>query len=140
VTDAALELPDCGFAVLRNVAGRNNDFIVARSGCRVHTAAIGCVMRGCEAIECYRVHQHADGSLSVTVQLRGPTASLDGERFRQTIVKIVEGWPVELKIVDAMPRSLTGKHRWVVSDFPVREETSDAEVQLPGGSLVGNER
>jgi phenylacetate-coenzyme A ligase PaaK-like adenylate-forming protein/O-antigen/teichoic acid export membrane protein len=117
VTDFPLETPDCGFAVLRNVAGRCNDLILSRAGRHVHPTLLNEVIECDAAIRCYRVHQRADGSLSVALQLTGPGATVDTARLRKRIARLADGYPVAVEVVDAIPRTPAGKHRWIVSEL-----------------------
>jgi phenylacetate-CoA ligase len=58
VTDHALELREKGFAILRNIAGRNDDLLVTRSGRIIHPALIDAIFEeAVDPIRRYRVHQ-----------------------------------------------------------------------------------
>lgn len=126
VTDAPLERPDHGFARLRNIAGRNNDLVVSRSGEFLHSARFDALFKyEAKTIRRFRLRQHADGAIAVTLELNDPKAALDTADLGRRISDLVGGYPVSVEIADSIPQTPAGKHRLVVSDL-------DAANQLPG--------
>jgi phenylacetate-CoA ligase len=120
VTDAALEVPDHGFAVLKNVVGRNNDLIVSRSGGLLHSAHFDALFKyETRLIRRFRVHQQTDGGVRVALELTDPAASLDLAPLEAKLRELVEGYPVTLEVVEALPRTPAGKHRLVLSDLDI---------------------
>ena len=63
------------------------------------------------------MHQGADGSLSVLVEVNDSSASLGMASLEQKLTDLVEGYPVKLEVVDALPQTASGKHRTVISDL-----------------------
>jgi phosphoenolpyruvate phosphomutase len=120
VTDAPLEMPSQGFAVLKSVSGRNNDLIVTRTGRRLHSARLDAFFKyENKHIRRFRVRQHADGALSVAVELDDPGSYLDAHTLECRLKELVEGQPIALQVVQAIPQTPAGKHRLVVSDLDV---------------------
>jgi phosphoenolpyruvate mutase len=118
ISDAPLEYPAQGFAVLKNVAGRNNDLIVSRSGRFLHSARFDALFKyDTEVIRRFRVRQHADGSLAVALELNDPGAALDTTGLERKIRDLVEGYPVKVEVADTLPQTPAGKHRLVLSDL-----------------------
>ena len=117
ITDAPLEIPARGPAILKNIAGRDHDLIISRSGRCIHANRIAEVLTYDRAIRRFRVHQGADGSLSVLVEVNDSSDSLGMASLEQKLTDLVEGYPVKLEVVDALPQTASGKHRTVISDL-----------------------
>jgi phenylacetate-CoA ligase len=118
VTAAPLEVPNSGFAVLKDVLGRRNDMVVSQSGRLVHSLGIKHVFEHCPGVRRFRAHQDAEGGLAVTVEA-SEGARPDTAEARRQLVELLEGYPVHIE-VGAIPGTLAGKHRWVVSDLAER--------------------
>jgi phosphoenolpyruvate phosphomutase len=132
VTDALLDWPDRGFAVLKNVSGRNNDLIVSRTGRFLHSARFDALFKyQSKGIRRFRVRQHADGSLAVSLEVDGPPAAIDLAGLEQKIRDLVEGYPVRVEVMTALPQTPSGKHRLVLSDL-------DVARQSPGTASTAN--
>ncbi len=118
ITDARLKVPVQGFAVLHDVAGRDNDLILTRSGRALHSARFDALFKyGTDVIRQFRVRQHADGALTVALELNDATASLDLSTMERKIRNLVEGYPVKVEAVTSVPTTPAGKHRLVLSDL-----------------------
>ena len=120
VTDAPAEVPPRGFTILKNVAGRSNDLIVSGSGRFVHATLLYEIIEYEKAVRYYRLHQRADGSVRVAIQLKESGASLNADKLQRKIAGALQGRAVELEVVDLLPPSPAGKHRWIVSDLTKR--------------------
>jgi phenylacetate-CoA ligase len=116
VTDVPLRRPARGFAVLGSIAGRANDVVLSRSGRMVHPALLDEIVEH-RCARHFRLHQHADGSASVMVQSAHSAASMDTDLLKQEIEEVLEGYPVGIEVVDSIPPSRSGKHRWITSDL-----------------------
>jgi phenylacetate-coenzyme A ligase PaaK-like adenylate-forming protein len=118
LSDAPLDLPARGFAALHNVAGRHQDQVFARSGRRIHAFLVDAVFESMANARRWRVHQQADGSLAVVLELFDGGQKVDTARLSAQLQEVVEGYPVRIEVVSALPTSSAGKHRWVLSDLP----------------------
>jgi phenylacetate-CoA ligase len=127
LTDAPLSVPARGFALLHNVSGRRQDQVFARSGRRIHAFLVDAVFENLPNARRWRVHQQADGSLSVALEPFDPARKLDAARVAARLGEIVEGYPVRVEVVPALPSSAAGKHRWVLSDLPHAQLLHDEE-------------
>jgi phenylacetate-CoA ligase len=116
VTDTPIQHPQSGFAYLTNVAGRHQDLIINKAGEPLFAGWFEDVLEYNDAIRRYQVHQHASGKLSVTLELNSPEAKLDVTNVKQRFSE-KSGFPVEVAIVEKMPSSRAGKHRWITSDL-----------------------
>jgi len=149
VTDAPLECPDNGFAILKNVAGRNNDFILTRTGRWFHSARFDAFFKyQSKGIRRFRMRQRADGSISVALEIENDADAVDTQSIQRGLRDLVEGYPVRVETVDSIAQTAAGKHRLVVSDLihepVVKEDSTNRGSQLPSGSSkdrsVGNEK
>jgi phosphoenolpyruvate phosphomutase len=135
MTDASLELRQRGFACLHNVVGRNNDLILSRSGRYLHSSHFDALFKyETHAIRGFRVRQHVDGVLSVSLELSDPSVSLDLMRLQRKIGELVEGYPVKVEVVETLPHSPSGKHRLVLSDLDAANPVERAPTPHNAGS------
>jgi len=144
VTDAPLNRPDQGFSILKNVAGRNNDFIVTRSGRYLHSARFDALFKYfSKAIQGFQIRQDSKGALSVMLELTDRTTLKDFAGLERKIGELVEGYPVELEVVESIPQTAAGKHRMVISQLaatslnewiwrsPVSAQTENVGCDIP---------
>jgi phenylacetate-CoA ligase len=134
VTDAPLNCRDHGFAILQNVAGRNNDFIVTRSGRLLHSARFDALFKyHSKAIQGFQIRQNEKGALIVMLELNPRSAPADLERsiLQRKIQELVEGYPVTLEIVASIPQTAAGKHRIVMSQLAATA-FSECSRRCPG--------
>jgi phenylacetate-CoA ligase len=133
VTDAPLECPEHGFAILHNIGGRDNDLVFSRSGEPLHSVWFDDIFEYHKAVRRYQVHQRAGGEIDVLFELTDPAAQLDLHGLERTLREHV-GYPIKLTIADAIPKTAAGKHRWILSDLatstaaaprPVRAASTD---------------
>ncbi len=115
-TDSPIKRLSHGFAVLQNVAGRNDDVILTRTGGRVHPACVDAVFEACTSVRRYRVHQDSSGRLAVNIELQDDQSRVSLTRIRRQLKTLVEGFPVLIKVVDQIEQTAAGKHRLVTSD------------------------
>ena len=141
VTDAPLNCPDHGFSILKNVVGRNNDFIVIRSGRFLHSARFDALFKyHSKAIYGFQIRQDENGALAVLLEmnLRSAPADIDVQGLQRKMHELVEGYPVTLKVVESIPQTLAGKHRIVMSDLAtalIREKEKISRTSGCGSTL-----
>lgn len=115
VTDAPLQLPDRGFAIMARIGGRNDDWIEAADGRLIHPAEIDAVFEAAPGVRRYRVHQHVDGRIEAMVE-----PSTGGVVATPPLVTALAGcagdWPVSVTLTPTIPQTAAGKHRLVTSD------------------------
>ena len=118
VTDAPLQVQETGFAVLRNVAGRNNDLLLSRTGRFLHPSRFETIMKLAHpAIRRFRLHQQSEGQLVAWLEMETPSVSWNQKDLQKKLEDLLEGYPVEVRVVDKMPATAAGKHRWILSDL-----------------------
>jgi phenylacetate-CoA ligase len=116
VTDTPIQRPAVGFAYLNNIAGRHQDLIVTRAGAPIFAGWFEDILEHDEAVRRYQVHQSATGDLLVQLELNGSEAVIDLDRI-QRIFSDRTGFDVTVKVLDELPPSRAGKHRWITSDL-----------------------
>jgi phenylacetate-CoA ligase len=119
LTSAPLEVPQRGFAILKDVAGRRDDLLISKLGRCVHAASLDefFELESTIGVRCYRVHQSCDGSVQAMVQLKQPYGRMDISAVERGIARLVDGFSVEVRVVDVIPPAASGKHRLVTSDL-----------------------
>jgi phenylacetate-coenzyme A ligase PaaK-like adenylate-forming protein len=117
ITDAPLELPTRGFAILGHVAGRKDDFVLSGSGRYLDSTLFYGFFEHHKAIRGFQVHQHSDGAIAAAIEVHGGATALDIAALERHLEELVDGYPVKLKVVDAIPLTAAGKSRVVVSDL-----------------------
>lgn len=117
LTDAPLQRGDRGFAILSSLVGRDNDIIISRSGRALHSEPLDKVFIHDRAVRRWRIAQALDGSLDVHVEPMGRTSTFDAAHAREALGELVEGYPVRLAVVHAIPAAAAGKHRWISSEL-----------------------
>lgn len=123
LTSAVLEVPDHGFAVLDSVAGRVGDFVITGSGTPMHLARLDAFFKyEVPGVRRFRLRQQPDGSVRVLIE--ADSAAFDSRMTSDRLTTLLEGRPVSVEVVDAIPTSQAGKHRLVVSDYEPGRSTS----------------
>jgi phenylacetate-CoA ligase len=118
MTESPLERPERGFAVLKNILGRNNDILVTRSGGYLHSSRLEALFKFYRPkIRRFRVRQCRNGEIVVAVEPDGIAATFDSSGLQRSMGDLVEGFPVSVEIVAAIPQTAAGKHRLVTSDM-----------------------
>ena len=116
VTQALLETPSAGFAILKSVDGRENDLLLSRTGQILHPNIVTEIFDHTPGVRRYRVIQKADGSLVVMVESMDRQATLDTGMLSKKLSKLIDGYPVTTDLVGEIPSLPSGKHRWIVSE------------------------
>jgi phenylacetate-CoA ligase len=117
VTDAPLTRPERGFTKMHNIAGRENDLVLSRSGLPLHCTCFNHIFENLGGVRCWHVHQDIAGSVEILVETNDPGVALKTAELEQRIGDIVEGYPVRVEHVAQLPLTMAGKHRWIVSDL-----------------------
>ena len=134
VTDAPLDVPSRGFAVLNGIGGRRNETLLTGAGRVLHPLRFDFLFGFdlAETVRRYQVHQAADGAVAVVVEATGPVPAQKATRLRRELDDLLEGFPVTLEFVGALPRAAR-KHRWTTSDLSTPPETRATAGTSPGG-------
>jgi phenylacetate-coenzyme A ligase PaaK-like adenylate-forming protein len=125
LTDGPLEYPEQGLAVLRGgIVGRRDDLLQTAGGGRLHASAIDAVFEHRftgSAIGRFRAHQDRSGALDVQIEVdQRTTLDFNLDDLRDTIGKLLEGYPVYIRLTDRLEAAATTKHRAVTSELTSR--------------------
>lgn len=121
VTDRPLELPDRGFGILHNVAGRDDDLLIAGDGRVIHSFLVAAVFeQEIHSVRCFHIHQRADGAVHVQLEPKEEFSEADLRTCRTRIRELIDGFPVEIEVVPRIPLSPGGKLRAATSEMVSR--------------------
>jgi len=135
VVAAPLEKPDRGFAILQPISGRQNDFVISRTGRYIHSARFDALFKyQTPPVRRYQVRQQGDGSLVALLEVDAAPADYDCRAMAAQLQEIVEGYPARVDILPTLPAQGAGKHRLVISELAVSRR---AAAPLPAGSSRG---
>jgi phenylacetate-CoA ligase len=109
---------ECGRAgrIVEGVDGRLEDYVVLKSGVRI--GRMDHIFKDMVNIREAQIHQARRGEITIRV-VRGEGYGRDdeGSILRETVKRVGNETNVRIEYVDALPRSATGKLRFVVSDL-----------------------
>ena len=106
-----------GLPVLREVVGRIQDFLLTADGHFVHGGYFPHTFREWPEIKEYQVYQPNSASLEVRIVCRRPVDSVWLERLGAEIQRrFGQGTKISIRIVDHIPLTKAGKHRFIISD------------------------
>lgn len=97
--------------------GRRNDVLVSKRGRPLHSMAVKHVLEHWPAIRRFTAIQDCEGRLNV--KLESPSGIPDSlvSELRSRLVELLDGYSVELQVVEQIPGNLAGKHRWIMSEL-----------------------
>jgi phenylacetate-CoA ligase len=105
-----------GLPRLKRVQGRQTDFLVTPSGKIVHALAIIYAIREMPAIKEFQVLQDELMHVLIRVVTTPAFSNVDRERLlAKANIALGEGMRISLEIVSEIPRSASGKFRYVIS-------------------------
>lgn len=125
VTDSPIDAPRRGMPILQSIAGRDDDCLIARGGRIVHATSIDELFENDSSVRGYRVHQNAGGAVDVMLTLND--ARFDRAALARELADRVDGFTVNIKVVDRLPQTQAGKHRLVTSDIAISTRENHAE-------------
>ena len=115
-----------GLHVIAEVAGRTTDFVVRADGAIMHALAVIYEIRDKPGVAEFRFIQHDLEHAEVQV-VPGPAwkgADSEAAIVHDLKARLGDGVQVEIRLMEQIPPSASGKHRYVVSHV--------AEAHLPG--------
>ena len=116
-TDRPLETPAQGFAVMGEIIGRTSDVLVTKNGNWIHPQRLAPVFDYVMEIRRYAVHQDAQGKVTCLLELTTSDTPFDTHSLHQQLTQVLEGFPVEMKVVEQIPVTRSGKTRIIVSEI-----------------------
>jgi len=115
VTERPVNETDSGFAVLGPIKGRVADFLISASGrpIRIDTD----MLSGYSSVRRFRVHQFPNGRVLLLVEVDSLERNIDFGGIQKKLRALLEGQTVEVKVMETIPPTSAGKHRWIVSEL-----------------------
>lgn len=118
---AIYEAGDClcgrGLPVLREVVGRTHDYLVSADGQFVHGEFFAYTFRVKPEVARYQVYQPDPKHLEVRLVCRREIDSAWLQDVRQELqARFGEGMHISLQVVDDIPLTSAGKHRFIISE------------------------
>ncbi|MEL6108847.1 MAG: hypothetical protein AAFU85_22800 [Planctomycetota bacterium] len=125
LTDRPINRQCDGFARLGEIEGRNNDFLLTRSGKPLHAIVLKHLFEADPRIRRFQAKQASDGSLEILLESEHHGIIDAYETSRTRIANLLEGYSVRLSRTDQIQGNLAGKHRWIVSDLGVAPQIAN---------------
>jgi phenylacetate-CoA ligase len=116
LTDRPVNRIATGFALMGPLIGRKNDFLISRSGRRVHPLDAS-FLEHHTLIKRFRVHQFSDGRVMLLLEVDSKARNLDPSSLGRKLSDLLEGQAVEVRLTDSIPPTAPGKHAWIVSEL-----------------------
>ncbi len=69
------------------------------------------------SIRRFLLHQYQDGSVKVLIELDHGKPHPPFGTIKSKLDTLLEGYPVNIEIVDSISTSVAGKNRWIISDM-----------------------
>ena len=106
-----------GLPVLEKVHGRAVDFLVNTSGDIVNSASVLYAIRKLDSVAQFQIHQHSKEHVEVFLVPYSDASDMNFDPIEKSIHKnLGDTIKIKTSIVDRIPRTKSGKHRYVISD------------------------
>lgn len=108
----------CGrpFRLLEKVWGRSSDMITTQSGRLIHGEYFTHLFYHIPEVTMFQVFQESIDKVRVSIVLRPGVKDFSSEKLKdQMVAALGQGTHCDLAIVESIPRSSSGKHRFTVS-------------------------
>lgn len=116
-TSTEVHRPENGFGILADIQGRNNDMLVSKTGRRLHAMPIKHTLEHYPAIRRFTACQSKDGDLMVYLEVYEGLSEDVSRSLRSQFVRMLDGYPVTIEVVEKIPGNTAGKHRWIRSEL-----------------------
>lgn len=125
-----------GLPLLEAVHGRTTDFIVAEDGTVMHALAVIYAVRDVPGVKNFKVVQEDLSHTRVFVIPENGFSQESEEKIRARLIeRLGKGVHISMERVEEIPRSASGKHRYVESRVPVPRATPSAPDTKAGKGL-----
>jgi len=116
-----------GLHVIEEVLGRTTDFVVRSDGTIMHALAIIYILRAIEGIAEFKFIQHTVREVDVLLVTDARWTGASAEAVKAGIAgRLGADVRVNLRILDAIPAEVSGKHRYVISHVPLHSGLEQA--------------
>lgn len=144
VTDQPLTAGERGFAILGNISGRCGDMLYSPRGRALHPTTADSIFEEnfYQYVRRYQIHQMADLSLVVLIELNHPQRRPDLKQMAKHISRELDGCPTEVRIVDTIQQTAAGKHRNVISAArpPTAARSTDAPAAVAASRKIASRK
>lgn len=110
-----------GYMLLKEVVGREKEFLITPTGKHVHGAAffnnILAEITNVNAIMEFQVIQQKIDELIINIVCKEDFNEKQLDKIRKIIKKRSEGWNVEFKFVDEINRTKGGKYKFIINEI-----------------------
>lgn len=122
-----------GLHVIEEVLGRTTDFVVRADGTIMHALALIYVLRELPTVAEFRIVQHEMDRLEVMVVPAAGWGERDAARVRAGLqARLGEEVKIELRLLESIPPTASGKYRYVVSHVGLPDSLSIATDRPEG--------
>jgi phenylacetate-CoA ligase len=113
----------CGrkYSLLKEITGRRQDFVVTPEGGKLYGAFFSHIFSQVREILEYQIIQTRKDAISILIV---PSSAFDAtqiEKIHRVVQNKSSHWEVNVNIVDEIPRSVSGKHRFIISNLSEAE-------------------
>jgi phenylacetate-CoA ligase len=116
-----------GLPLLQEVHGRTTDFIVAEDGTVMHALAVIYAVRDVPGVKNFKVIQEDRSCTRVLLTPENGFTQQAEDKIRTRLAqRLGKGVRILIERVDAIPRSASGKHRYVESKVAIRHQPPTA--------------
>ncbi len=121
-----------GLPLLEAVHGRTTDFVVAEDGTVMHALAVIYAVRDVEGVKNFKVVQEDRSHTRVfLIPENGFSQEAEDKIRTRLTARLGKGVRISMERVEEIPRSASGKHRYVESRVPVTDATPQAPARDP---------
>ena len=113
----------CGrnYPLLRRIAGRTQEFLVAQNGRLIPNTALNVHSDILDDVLCYQFYQDSPGEVVLNIVRNRSYESQRTEYIRREIQrKLGDDVKLHIRFVEDIPRTSRGKHKFIVQELPLR--------------------
>jgi phenylacetate-CoA ligase len=125
----------CGrnYPIVKLISGRTQEYLVAGGGRLIPNSALNVHSDAFDDVRAYQFYQDTPGKVRLDVVKNASCGSDRLRHIRETMLeKMGPGMDLEIRIVEDIPRTPRGKHRFIVQKLAIGEEGAGASMH--GGS------
>lgn len=108
------------FPLLTEILGRSCDAISTPNGQYVHGEFFSHIFYGVDGVRRYQAYQKSLNEITIKIESYGDLSEDTLQTLRRKVMThLGPGIEVSMQVVDTIPLTPTGKHRYVISDVPL---------------------
>lgn len=113
----------CGLAFprIQDVTTRDEDIVTTPDGRYLSPSALGTATKDVDTVEHIQIRQTDLHNIELRLVPRPTFTNADADRMAESLRQILgDQMSVKVMVVDEIPRTKSGKFRWVISEVPLR--------------------